>query len=114
MGADLVEIDVAPTPTGNGVFHDWTVDCRTEGKGEVRAATMAELKQLDPGYGYTADGGKTFPLRGKQKAASRASRTCWRPCFDAFDVQFQEQGPGGSGPAGAGACGGAPRSGEAS
>jgi glycerophosphoryl diester phosphodiesterase len=26
---------------------------------------MAYLKTLDLGYGYTADGGKTFPLRGK-------------------------------------------------
>lgn len=68
MGADMVEIDIAPTADGQmAVFHDWTLDCRTEGKGEVRAATMAQLKQLDPGYGYTADGGKTFPLRGKQK-----------------------------------------------
>ena len=26
---------------------------------------MAELRQLDVGYGYTADGGQTFPFRGK-------------------------------------------------
>ena len=26
---------------------------------------MAELKALDVGYGYTADGGRTFPFRGK-------------------------------------------------
>ena len=26
---------------------------------------MAELKALDIGYGYTADGGTTFPFRGK-------------------------------------------------
>jgi len=70
MAADMVEIDVAPTADGKmAVFHDWTLDCRTEGKGEVRAATVAQLKQLDPGYGYTADGGKTFPFRGQQKGA---------------------------------------------
>jgi glycerophosphoryl diester phosphodiesterase len=66
LGADLVEIDVAPTKDGKMVlFHDWTVDCRTNGKGETRDLTLAELKALDIGYGYTADGGKTFPLRGK-------------------------------------------------
>jgi glycerophosphoryl diester phosphodiesterase len=47
------------------VFHDWTLDCRTEGTGETRSHDMAYLKTLDVGYGYTADGGKTFPFRGK-------------------------------------------------
>ena len=68
MGADMVELDISPTSDGDvAVFHDWTLDCRTDGKGNVRDHSMAELKQLDPGYGYTADGGKTFPFRGKQK-----------------------------------------------
>ncbi|MFM2409797.1 MAG: hypothetical protein RL481_625 [Pseudomonadota bacterium] len=66
VGADMVEIDVAPTKDGRMVlFHDWTVDCRTNGKGETRDLTLAELKALDIGFGYSADGGKTFPLRGK-------------------------------------------------
>lgn len=66
MGAGAVEIDVHPTRDGQMVaFHDWTLDCRTDGKGPVRARTLAELKALDVGYGYTADGGRTFPLRGR-------------------------------------------------
>ena len=66
LGGNLVEVDVAPTKDGKMVlFHDWTVDCRTNGKGETRDLTLAELKALDIGYGYTADGGKTYPLRGK-------------------------------------------------
>jgi glycerophosphoryl diester phosphodiesterase len=66
LGADWIEIDVAPTSDGQlVVFHDWTLDCRTEGHGEVREHKLAELKKLDIGYGYTADGGKTFPFRGK-------------------------------------------------
>lgn len=65
-GADLVEVDVHPTTDGQfAVFHDWTLDCRTNGHGETRAHSMAELKRLDIGYGYTADGGKTFPFRGR-------------------------------------------------
>jgi glycerophosphoryl diester phosphodiesterase len=68
MGADMVEIDIAPTADGRiAVFHDWKVDCRTQGKGETRAKTLAELQALDPGFGYSADGGKSFPLRGKRK-----------------------------------------------
>src|SRR5687767_10121867 len=40
LGADMVEIDIAPTADGRiAVFHDWTVDCRTEGKGETRGKT---------------------------------------------------------------------------
>ncbi len=65
-GADVVEFDVHPTTDGNfAVFHDWTLGCRTEGNGTTRDHTMADLKKLDVGYGYTADGGQTFPLRGK-------------------------------------------------
>jgi glycerophosphoryl diester phosphodiesterase len=64
-GADFVELDVHPTTDGKlAVFHDWTLDCRTEGTGETRSHDMAYLKTLDVGYGYTADGGTTFPLRG--------------------------------------------------
>jgi glycerophosphoryl diester phosphodiesterase len=66
FGADAIELDVHPTSDGQMVvFHDWTLDCRTEGKGPVRKHTLAELKALDVGYGYTADGGKTYPLRGR-------------------------------------------------
>ena len=68
IGADMVEIDVAPTADGRiAVFHDWTVDCRTEGKGDTRSKTLAELQALDIGHGYTADGGKSFPFRGRRK-----------------------------------------------
>lgn len=64
-GADIVELDVHPTTDGQfAVLHDWTVDCRTEGTGETRSHDMAYLKTLDIGYGYTADGGATYPLRG--------------------------------------------------
>ena len=64
-GADIVELDVHPTTDGQiAVFHDWTLDCRTDGHGVTREHSLAELKKLDVGYGYTADGGKTFPLRG--------------------------------------------------
>jgi glycerophosphoryl diester phosphodiesterase len=65
-GADIVEIDVHPTTDGQfAVFHDWTLECRTNGRGETRARTMAELKRLDVGHGYTADGGKSYPFRGR-------------------------------------------------
>ncbi|MBV7483966.1 glycerophosphodiester phosphodiesterase family protein [Bordetella sp. BOR01] len=65
-GADIVEIDVHPTTDGRfAVFHDWTLDCRTDGHGVTREHSMAQLKALDIGHGYTADGGRTFPFRGQ-------------------------------------------------
>jgi len=68
LGADMVEIDIAPTADGRiAVFHDWAVDCRTGGKGDTRSKTLAELQALDIGHGYTADGGRSFPFRGRRK-----------------------------------------------
>lgn len=68
LGADMVEIDIAPTADGKiAVFHDWTVDCRTNGRGATRDLTLAQLRALDVGYGYTADKGRTFPFRGTRK-----------------------------------------------
>jgi len=65
-GADVVELDIHLTPDKQfAVFHDWTLDCRTDGKGVTEETPMTTLKTLDIGYGYTADGGKTFPFRGQ-------------------------------------------------
>ena len=65
-GATMIELDIHPTTDGEfAVFHDWTLDCRTNGSGKVRDHTAADLKALDLGYGYTADGGQTYPFRGQ-------------------------------------------------
>lgn len=65
-GAKIVEIDIHPTTDGRfAVIHDWAVDCRTEGKGVTRQLSLAYLQSLDIGFGYTHDGGKTFPFRGE-------------------------------------------------
>lgn len=65
-GADAVELDVHRTADEQLiVFHDWTLDCRTDGTGVTSQQRVADLKRLDIGFGYTADGGLTFPLRGQ-------------------------------------------------
>ena len=57
-----MEFDLQLTKDGKfAVFHDHRLDYRTNGQGGVGDYTMAELKKLDIGYGYTADGGRTFP-----------------------------------------------------
>ncbi|MFC0589730.1 glycerophosphodiester phosphodiesterase family protein [Novosphingobium aquiterrae] len=68
LGAQMIEIDVAQSADGHLVlFHDDDLGCRTDGAGKLAGATLAQLKALDAGYGYSADGGKTFPLRGTGK-----------------------------------------------
>lgn len=65
-GADIVEFDVHQTVDDRfAVFHDWTIDCRTNGTGVTREQTLDTLQSLDVGYGYTADGGQTWPFRGQ-------------------------------------------------
>ncbi|QSB17476.1 glycerophosphodiester phosphodiesterase [Natronosporangium hydrolyticum] len=65
-GADVVEVDIQLTRDDRlVVFHDHELECRTDGTGRVRDHTVAQLQALDIGYGYTADGGATFPFRGE-------------------------------------------------
>jgi glycerophosphoryl diester phosphodiesterase len=65
-GATIVEFDIRPTKDKRFVvFHDQELDCKTNGSGKVSDYTVDQLKQLDIGYGYTYDGGKTYPFRGK-------------------------------------------------
>ena len=66
LGVDVLEMDVHGTADGAlVVIHDATVDRTTNGTGTVKELTLAELKKLDAGYRWTADGGRTFPFRGK-------------------------------------------------
>ena len=66
LGAQAVEVQVQRSRDGQMVlFADPTLDCRTNGHGAIRDHDLAELKALDIGYGYTSDGGRSFPLRGR-------------------------------------------------
>jgi glycerophosphoryl diester phosphodiesterase len=63
-GAQVVEIDVHLTTDGVfAVFHDWTLDCQTDGTGVTHEQDFAYLRSLDLGYGITEGDGE-FPLRG--------------------------------------------------
>jgi glycerophosphoryl diester phosphodiesterase len=65
-GFDIFHINIHLTKDGRVVlFHDWTLDCATNGTGEARGSSSATLAELDAGYGYTFDEGKTYPFRGK-------------------------------------------------
>lgn len=69
FGADVVEIDVhLTTDDVFAVFHDWTLDCQTDGTGVTHKQSYADLQLLDLGFGYTSDG-ITYPLRGSAVGA---------------------------------------------
>lgn len=64
-GARGFALDVRASADGHAViFRDGTLDCRTDGTGRVAERSLAYLKRLDVGYGYTVDG-REFPLRGR-------------------------------------------------
>jgi len=65
-GASVVEIDIVHSADDEVVvFHDADLRCKTNGTGKVWKRSLAYLRNLDVGFGYTLDGGRTFPLRGK-------------------------------------------------
>ena len=50
VGSDGIELDVHLTKDGHlVVIHDETVDRTTNGTGEIRSLTLAEIKELDAG-----------------------------------------------------------------
>lgn len=65
-GAHILEMDVWRTRDGEVVvIHDETVDRTTEGRGRVGEMTLAEIRNLDAGYRFTPDDGRTYPRRGQ-------------------------------------------------
>lgn len=65
-GADVLETDLHITKDGHIVLmHDENLARCTNGSGDIKDHTLAELKQLDAAYNFSTDGGQTFPYRGQ-------------------------------------------------
>lgn len=65
LGYRYLETDVHLTRDGELVtIHDPTLERTTDGRGMVRARSLADLRTLDAGHKFTADG-RTFPHRGR-------------------------------------------------
>jgi glycerophosphoryl diester phosphodiesterase len=66
LGVDGFEFDVRVTADGVAVvIHDPTLD-RTTGRADLVAASpLARLRKADAGARFTADGGRTYPWRGR-------------------------------------------------
>jgi glycerophosphoryl diester phosphodiesterase len=66
LGADAVEFDLHLSRDGVPVLiHDSTLERTTDGAGAVRDRSVRDLQQFDAGARFTADGGRTFPWRGR-------------------------------------------------
>src|SRR6218665_4073348 len=64
QGINIIHLNIQKTRDNEFViFHDWTLDCATNGKGVTSDKTFQELQELDAEYGYKFDGGKTYPCR---------------------------------------------------
>ena len=66
LGVDAIEFDLHVSRDGHlMLMHDDTLDRTTSRVGPIAALTRAELTQIDAGYGFTTDGGATYPWRGR-------------------------------------------------
>ncbi len=99
LGVDVLEMDVRQSADGELVIvHDETVDRTTEGSGPVSALPLARLRELDAGYRWSPDGGRTHPHRG-----SGLTVPSLREVFAALpqarmNLEIKVRGPGLAGP----------------
>ncbi len=64
LGAEAIEIDVHLSADGVVmVFHDDDTARLTGAPGTIEARTAAEIAALDAAWGFSPDGGRSFPLR---------------------------------------------------
>jgi glycerophosphoryl diester phosphodiesterase len=78
QGADAIELDVRLTRDGAPVvIHDATLERTTGLRGPVRGRTLAELRAADAGWGFSPDGGHTFPFRGQDIRVPTLAEVLW-------------------------------------
>lgn len=65
-GAEMIELDVHLAADGVPVVvHDRTLTRTTGARGRVAERRAEDLAALDAGFGFSPDGGRTFPFRGR-------------------------------------------------
>ncbi len=65
LGYRYLETDVHLTRDGVLLaFHDSSLERLTDRAGRIRALSVAEVREADAGYGFSPDGGHSFPFRG--------------------------------------------------
>lgn len=94
-GAVILETDVHLTRDGEPVLiHDRDVARVTEGVGAVRDLELCEIEQLDAGYRFSPDGGRSHPERGCGHRIPTL-REALDACPEArFNLELKEDLPG--------------------
>ncbi|HVO21828.1 MAG TPA: glycerophosphodiester phosphodiesterase [Anaeromyxobacter sp.] len=94
LRADAIEIDVRRTRDGAVViFHDQDTARLLGQPGTVAARTLAELAHLDAGAAFTADGGATFPFRGRGLSVPTLAEVLRRYPSMRFNVDAKDDDP---------------------
>lgn len=94
MGVDILEMDTNMTKDGEiVVIHDSRLERTTNGTGDVRDLTLAEIKKYDAAFDWTLDDGKTYPLR-----AQGITVPTMREVFEAFPaypmiIEIKQESP---------------------
>ena len=85
QGATAIETDVHLSRDGEVmVFHDDSLDRTTDATGAIAELTCEQIQALDAGHGFSADGGRTTPHRGRGFRVPRLAEA-----FQAFpEVSF--------------------------
>jgi glycerophosphoryl diester phosphodiesterase len=97
-GAGGLELDVHMTCDGEiVVIHDASVDRTTQGSGAIAELKLDELRVLDAGYRFSADGGRTHPYRGQGARIPTLAEVY--ECFPAafVNIDIKESRPGAEG-----------------
>ncbi|WP_244271816.1 glycerophosphodiester phosphodiesterase family protein [Pseudovibrio denitrificans] len=80
-GADIVELDIHPTTDNKlAVFHDWTVDCRTNGSGITRIIPSQSSKP----WTSPLDTPPMTASPTRSEAPALVQCQSWTKCFSPF------------------------------
>jgi glycerophosphoryl diester phosphodiesterase len=80
LGYRYLETDARVTRDGVVVaFHDARLDAATDRPGAIAELPFAEVRAADAGFGFSPDGGRTFPFRGRGATIPRLEELLARP-----------------------------------
>src|SRR5690606_5339972 len=91
-GVPYLELDVWATRDGHIVVHHDENTLRLCGENRrICDCTLADVKELDAGYAFSPDGGKSFPFRG-QGITIPSLDELFQACPDAlFNIEIKQE-----------------------